>query len=229
MLTMASNRRPSEETVAGTCEWMLCIIARMFGCRTCLLLPFRFIKIFRVRLSDGGATNLYAWRDTLLVRCPADRSLKGGVFDPWDGHYLDSARRHSRLHRLTEYRGSINPSSDSTNASLNPALTTAADYLLAGYNRHLGLIPETPGSSVYWLYSDNFLAARALLQYGQGNGTMVAIGQNISETVQGDSALTSADNQYATSLGGGPCQIHRPGTVGSTQVTTTPAIRPQGP
>jgi hypothetical protein len=32
MLTMASNRWPSSETVSGTCEWMLWIIARIFGC-----------------------------------------------------------------------------------------------------------------------------------------------------------------------------------------------------
>jgi hypothetical protein len=108
----------------------------------------------------------------------------------------------------TEYQGSVKASSASTSASLKRALTNAVDYLLAGYNPHLGLIPETPGSSVYWLYSDNFLAARALLQYGQGNGAILAIGQNISATVQRDSALTGADNQYATSPGGGPCQIH---------------------
>jgi len=94
---------------------------------------------------------------------------------------------------------------------VNRSLTNAVDYLLSGYNPHLGLIPETPGSCVYWLYSDNFLAAKALLQYGDGNSTILAIGQNISETVQRDSELTGADNQYATSFGGGPCQIHSSG------------------
>jgi hypothetical protein len=82
------------------------------------------------------------------------------------------------------------------------------DYLLKRYNPHLGLIPETPGSCVYWLYSDNFLAAKALMQYGQDNSTILAIGQNISATVQRDSAQIGTDNQYATSFGGGPCQIH---------------------
>src|SRR5580658_6341146 len=39
MLTMASNRGPSPETVSVTCEWMLWIIARIFGCRARFLVP----------------------------------------------------------------------------------------------------------------------------------------------------------------------------------------------
>lgn len=115
---------------------------------------------------------------------------------------------------FTEHRVSV-PASSTFSGSMAPtpnqALTNAVDFLLADYNPHLGLIPETPGSSVYWLYSDNFLAARALLQYGQGNSTITAVGQNISQTLQRDSASTGADNQYSTSFGSGPCQIHSSG------------------
>src|SRR5271155_2793994 len=45
MLTIASSRRPSSETVAGTCEWMLWIIARIFGCRTGFSRALGLIKI----------------------------------------------------------------------------------------------------------------------------------------------------------------------------------------
>jgi hypothetical protein len=90
----------------------------------------------------------------------------------------------------------------------NQTLVRAVDYLLASYKPEVGLIPETPGSSTYWLYSDNFLAEQALLQYGQPNSNAFTIGQNISRTLERDSALTGAQNQYAMALGDGPSQFH---------------------
>ncbi len=48
-------------------------------------------------------------------------------------------------------------------------LNRAVDYFASNYNATVGLIPETPGSSTYWLYSDNFLAIIALSRYDPGN------------------------------------------------------------
>ena len=42
------------------------------------------------------------------------------------------------------------------------ALDRAIAYFADNYNFTLGLIPETPGSHVYWLVSDNNLADLAL-------------------------------------------------------------------
>jgi hypothetical protein len=51
------------------------------------------------------------------------------------------------------------------------------------YNATVGLIPEVPGSSTYWLYSDNFLASFALWRYDPSNSTLANIVTNISSTI----------------------------------------------
>ncbi len=118
------------------------------------------------------------------------------------------------------------PSSSESTTPQNATLIRAVDYLIDGYNPDVGLIPETPGSSTYWLYSDNFLAAQALLQYGKSNNTVFDIGQNISKTLQRDSAGIGAENQYAMALGEGPCQFHSAvdynvSSSGGIQIRTT--------
>ena len=63
----------------------------------------------------------------------------------------------------------------------------------------VGLIPETPGSCTFWLYSDNFLAATALLQYGhgQGNATLTKVAADIlTSESQSYADLHRAENQY---------------------------------
>ena len=88
--------------------------------------------------------------------------------------------------------------------SLDKNLTSAIDYLLADYNPKLGLIPETPNSSVYWLYSDNYLAALALSQYGGADLTIAHTGANISVTLYRYLPLAKAYNQY-TAIGTSLC------------------------
>ncbi|MGP8125660.1 MAG: hypothetical protein ACLQEQ_07340 [Nitrososphaerales archaeon] len=70
-------------------------------------------------------------------------------------------------------------------------------YLASNYNPHIGLISETPHSDVYWLYSDNYLAALVLNQTGSSNSTLMAIANNISATLHHYSPrLGYATNQY---------------------------------
>jgi len=57
------------------------------------------------------------------------------------------------------------------------------NYLASNYNPHVGLISESPHSDVYWLYSDNFLAALAINSTRLSNSTLTAIGDNISKTL----------------------------------------------
>ena len=89
--------------------------------------------------------------------------------------------------------------------ALGPNLASAANYLVLNYNSALGLIPETPGSNVYWLYSDNFLASLALAQYGQANTTISKVASDISVTITNYLPLGSTVNQYTT-LELGVCQ-----------------------
>lgn len=102
-------------------------------------------------------------------------------------------------------------------------LTAAVNYLVGRYNRTLGLIPETNGS-VYWLYSDNYLAALALSRYGASNATVSEIAYNISQTVS-RYLPAGAVNQYTVLVSGGPCSFSAAGqydvtTIGTAQVRT---------
>ncbi len=114
----------------------------------------------------------------------------------------------------------------STETKAIRGLARAADYLAEGYNPRVGLIPETPNSSVYWLYSDNYLAAQALLQYGATNFTLSSLGSGLLKTVGSYSLGVGADNQYAAALGAGPCEFHSAGeynvsSFAGVQVRTT--------
>ena len=62
-------------------------------------------------------------------------------------------------------------------------LLLAVDYLVRNYNATVGLIPEVPGSSTYWLYSGNFLASYALWRCDPSNSTLANIVTNISSTI----------------------------------------------
>ncbi len=94
--------------------------------------------------------------------------------------------------------------------SAGQAAERAAGYLAANYNKGVGLIPETPGSCVFWLYSDNYLAATALLQYGhaRGNAKLTSLATAILTTVGKHSApLGVATNEYEL-LESAPCQVN---------------------
>jgi len=90
------------------------------------------------------------------------------------------------------------------------AVTKATAFLVSNYNLKLGLISETTFSHIYWLYSDNFLAARALRQVGPFDPYLIAIANNISATIQHYAPrLGSATNQYVVLSGTwkGPCSF----------------------
>src|SRR5690349_13013907 len=42
------------------------------------------------------------------------------------------------------------------------AVARGRDFLAGLFNPELGLLPEYPGAQVYWLYHDNYLAAKVL-------------------------------------------------------------------
>jgi len=71
-------------------------------------------------------------------------------------------------------------------------LNLAVDYFANNYNGTLGLIPETPGGHIYWLYSDNYLVILALSRYDPGN----------TSTNTFSSALRAAFDGYAATLPG---------------------------
>ena len=84
------------------------------------------------------------------------------------------------------------------------------NYLASNYNPHLGLISETSQSDVFWLYSDNFLAALAINSTGLSNSTLTAISDNVSATLHRySSSLGTATNQYSllSNYWNGPCGL----------------------
>lgn len=71
----------------------------------------------------------------------------------------------------------------------------ATNYLAVNYDPSIGLIPETPGGHVYFVYSDNFLASYVLGR--SGNSTLRAIAANITRTDDRYLAkLHNPSNQY---------------------------------
>jgi len=77
------------------------------------------------------------------------------------------------------------------------AVRSAIDYLVSNYDQHVGLIPVTPHSDVYWLYSDNYLANLSLHQAGFSNKTVMNVTDNISTTLKRYSKdINNAQNQY---------------------------------
>jgi hypothetical protein len=113
---------------------------------------------------------------------------------------------------------SLQASQTRTNSTgIGSSIRDAADYLIRNFNPEVGLIPETPGSATYWLYSDNYLAALALQQYGAGNSTIVSIAGLISNSLRADlpGHLEGVMNQYLVLNSSSPCQFHtsRPYTL----------------
>ncbi len=76
---------------------------------------------------------------------------------------------------------------------LQVRLNRTVDYFARNYDVTVGLIPETPGSPRFWLYSDNYLAALALSRYDPGN----------SSTASFASALETAVGGYAATMPSG--------------------------
>jgi len=65
------------------------------------------------------------------------------------------------------------------------ALDRAVDYFVSNYNETLGLIPEYPGSHVYWLSSDNYLASLALTRYSSSNTSTMSYGDVLFAALAG--------------------------------------------
>lgn len=82
------------------------------------------------------------------------------------------------------------PLSPSPLSSNQVRLNKSIDYFAQGYDFSVGLIPETPGSHRFWLYSDNYLAALAISRYDSGNQSTVGFA----------SAIESALGSYASTL-----------------------------
>ena len=81
--------------------------------------------------------------------------------------------------------------------SIEETLDRALDYLVNNYNATIGLIPEVPSSTTYYLYSDNFLASYILGYYTQNNLTLTSIATNISSTIwKYIQPLPDSMNQY---------------------------------
>ncbi len=109
---------------------------------------------------------------------------------------------------LTRPPGSSSSSAQSSTGPVTSEdMARAANYLVANYNSTLGLIPETPGSNVFWLYSDNFLASLALSQYGQNNATIARVTAGLSASLSNYLPVGSTVNQYMT-LELGACVYH---------------------
>lgn len=98
----------------------------------------------------------------------------------------------------TQLQSRTSSTQTSTGPALKQNLAGAANYLVVNYNPTLGLIPETPGSNVYWLYSDNFLASLALSQYGESNTTIAKFASDLSVSLSNYLPLGSTVNQYTT-------------------------------
>ncbi|MDG7007173.1 MAG: hypothetical protein JRN06_02880 [Nitrososphaerota archaeon] len=80
------------------------------------------------------------------------------------------------------------------------ALDSAITYFANNYNFTLGLIPETPGSHVYWLVSDNYLADLALTRYSSSNQSTANFGAALSTALSGYEATLPAvlrQSQYS--------------------------------
>lgn len=111
------------------------------------------------------------------------------------------------------YAGSTRPEGGSssarasTSSALDQSMARAANYLVVNYNSSIGLIPETPGSNVYWLYSDNFLASLALSQYVQNNASIIKVAAGLSASLSNYLPVGSTVNQYMT-LELGSCDYH---------------------
>jgi hypothetical protein len=105
---------------------------------------------------------------------------------------------------------------------ISSSLSDAMDYLIQGVSPNTGMIPETPVSTTYWLYSDNFLASLALEQsamshsfnlqkFALSNSSAVTSSELISKSVSEDLALfkiNNIENQYLVLNASEPCVFH---------------------
>jgi hypothetical protein len=102
---------------------------------------------------------------------------------------------------------------------ISSSLGEAVDYLIQGVNPNTGMIPETPTSTTYWLYSDNFLASLALEQsamnhsfdlqkFALSNSSASTFGELIARSVSENLALfkiNNIENQYLVLNASEPC------------------------
>jgi hypothetical protein len=93
------------------------------------------------------------------------------------------------------------------------SLSDAVGYLIGvgSFDPGIRLIPETPGSTTYWLYSDNYLASLALEQYGRGNATITSYAKEISTSLASYvilDHLSDAVNQYMALNASVPCEFN---------------------
>jgi len=64
-------------------------------------------------------------------------------------------------------------------------LNLAVDYFANNYNETTGLIPETPGSHTFWLYSDNYLATLAISRYDPSNQSTSGFATSLNVAFEG--------------------------------------------
>jgi len=126
---------------------------------------------------------------------------------------------YSFTYAITEPPGGFSSGTNNTTVTFTAAgytlvtiplagnITSAVNYLTSTYNPHLGLIPETPNSSAYWLYSDNFLAAWALSQYPNASAAVAHTAANISQSIS-DYHLGNIVNQYEAMQVSSSCVFH---------------------
>ena len=72
-------------------------------------------------------------------------------------------------------------------------------YFAHSYDPTTGLIPETPGGTTFWLYSDNYLAVLAVSRYDPGNQSTSSFASALDAALGGYVATlppTLAQNQY---------------------------------
>ncbi len=73
-------------------------------------------------------------------------------------------------------------------------------YFADQYNFTLGLIPESPRSNTYWLYSDNYLVTLALARYDSVNSSTGAFAASLNAALEGYVATLpppGAQSQFA--------------------------------
>ena len=86
--------------------------------------------------------------------------------------------------------------------TLSPAqvkLNRTIDYFANNYDERTGLIPSTPGSSTYWLYSDNYLAVLAISRYDVTNQSTAGFATSLNVAFDGYAATlpsSLAESQY---------------------------------
>ena len=57
-------------------------------------------------------------------------------------------------------------------------------YFAQNYNATTGLLPQTPGSSTFLLYPDNYLVTLAVERYNSGNSTTSSFGEALSAALE---------------------------------------------